>query len=66
MDTVKFKHGDKVWHVTDAEQENPGVITGILFRQSYVKYWVTWREGGFDEKDHDDFELKLADEMIPA
>lgn len=61
MDVVKFKHGDEVWHITDREHENLGVITGILFRKDYVKYWVTWNDG-YEEKDHDAFELVVAND----
>lgn len=63
MDVVKFKVEDLVKHVTDDDRK--GVVTGVLFRKTCVMYFVTW-DGDFDEKTHEDFELRPFESFAPA
>lgn len=39
---VKFKLGEKVWHVLDSEH-NQGMVTGYIFREGCVIYQVVWQ-----------------------
>lgn len=56
MDSVKFHIGDTVCLKVDEEHE-PGIVTGILFRPSWVIYYVSW--GSRQETIHYDIELEL-------
>jgi len=40
MDAVKFSLGDTVYH--KMEPEEPGLVTGILFRETGHLYFITW------------------------
>ncbi len=51
-DTVQHALGDIVYHVVD---EDPGVVTGIIYRDTGVSYEVTW--AGRIVDDHTAIEL---------
>ena len=51
----KFKIGDIVYLKTDTEQK-PRIVTGILIRNDYVKYYITQCDV---ETSHSDFEMSI-------
>lgn len=53
MDVVKYNIGDIVYLKLNSELA--GMITGILFRQGCVQYYVSW--GNANETMHYDVEL---------
>lgn len=52
-DTLRFALGQRVWFALN--DENEGMITGILFRPNGVIYMVVWQD--MDETEHYEFEL---------
>jgi hypothetical protein len=53
-DTLRFSLGQRVWFALNDEEH--GIITGIMFRPSGVVYYVTWA----DKSESNHFEAELA------
>ena len=53
MNTAKFKMGQRVYSVLNAEAR--GIVTGLLYRPTTVLYLVTWSD--MREMEHSDIEL---------
>lgn len=51
-ETVKFQLGETVYHMTD---DDPGVVTAIIYRQNGVTYEVCWM--GRCREEHEALEL---------
>jgi hypothetical protein len=55
-DIVKYGYGTIVYKLVDDEEK--GMVTGILFRPNHIVYYVTWPSG---EQPH--FEIELTTEQ---
>lgn len=60
-DTVAFAIGDIVYHVVD---DDPGIVTAIIYRDTGVTYEVTWTGRMVD--DHTGIELSRERVYHPA